>query len=177
MKDFFEISLDDLLSISTNILTNGLDLKSLSFDNNPETIKLVTETLLETLYVNAQYSVFKRDIANAIAVNLVGYHSIDIQNFDKTASYIEAATKLEKIIVALKPVKIFAGPAASCYIRLFQSFKPLQNVRPAGIYSIGKLDNCRTFKAPAGVVPNEVIYVETNQNIHKFTLNGLKESN
>ena len=173
MKNFWIVTQQDVKNVIDRI---SLDENILKKESECNKAKYIIQHVMIQTYVEAQIASFKRSLAGIVVLdyewNAQSAHST--QEIDPT-SYINSAQYLSNVLEELEPVRIFAGPSAAAYVRLMSNFTPSQS-EPLGIHLIGTLDNAEVYRAPNSVVPDNVIYIETDKSITKCTIKGLKGS-
>lgn len=172
MKNFFNVGWDDIDSAIDRLVNPQQFVNQLS-DEEPVQ-KLIIKALFSQLYGSAQKRRFQKDLTGIVIVdhewNAQSAHPT--QEIDPT-SYIDNAQFLANIFEELEPVRIFAGPSASSYMKIMATFSPVQT-SPLGIHLIGYLGNAEVFRAPTSIIPDNVIYLETDKSIIKYFIKGLR---
>ena len=175
MKNFWIVTQQDIKNVIDRISLDENILKKES-EYNKAKYNIIQHVMLQT-YVEAQIASFKRSLAGIVVLdyewNAQSAHPT--QEIDPTSCYINGAQYLSNVLEELEPVRIFAGPSAAAYVRLMSNFTPSQS-EPLGIHLIGTLDNAEVYRAPNSVVPDNVIYIETDKSITKCIIKGLKGS-
>lgn len=165
MKNFFNVGWDDIDSAIDRLANPQQFVNQLS-DEEPVQ-KLMIKALFSQLYGSAQKSRFQKDLTGKAIVD----HEWNAQS--DNANYFDNAQYLANIIEELEPVRIFAGPSASSYMKIMATFSPVQT-SPLGIHLIGYLGNAGVFRAPNSIIPDNVIYLETDKSIIKYMIKGLR---
>lgn len=176
MKNFFNVGWDDIDSAIDGLGNPQQFVNQISETTEEPIQKMMIKTFFSLLYGNAQKRRFQKDLTGIVIVD----HEWDAQSPHPTQgidlpSYIDNAQYLSNIFEELEPVRIFAGPSASSYMKIMVPFSPVQT-SPLGIHLIGHLGNAEVFRVPNSVIPDNVIYLETDKNIIKYTLKGLRGS-
>lgn len=165
MKNFFNVGWDDIDSAIDRLVNPQQFVNQLS-DEEPVQ-KLIIKALFSQLYGSAQKSRFQKDLAGKVIVD----HEWNAQS--DNSNYFDCAQYLANIIEELEPVRIFAGPSASSYLKIMSMFTPVQT-SPLGIHLVGTLGNAEVFRAPTSIIPDNVIYLETDKSIIKYFIKGLR---
>lgn len=165
MKNFFNVGWDDIDSAIDRLVNSQQFVNQLS-DEEPVQ-KLIIKALFSQLYGSAQKSRFQKGLAGNVIVD----HEWNAQS--DHANYFDNAQYLANIIEEWEPVRIFAGPSASSYLKIMSMFTPVQT-SPLGIHLVGTLGNAEVFRAPTSIIPDNVIYLETDKSIIKYFIKGLR---
>lgn len=175
MKNFWIVTQQDIKNVIDRISLDENILKKESEFSNNKAKYIIQHVMIQT-YVEAQIASFKRSLAGIVVLDYEwnAQSEYTIQETDPT-SYINSAQYLSNVLEELEPVRIFAGPSAAAYVRLMANFTPSQS-EPLGIHLIGTLGNAEVYRAPNSVVPDNVIYIETDKSITKCIIKGLKGS-
>lgn len=170
MKNFFTYNIDDMID-RHDIKPLVAALKDIKDEEQSE---MAIKAFITNMFVEYQYKQFAHDISNVKTVDREFNTQPDysVQEFD-SAGYIDCAQAFGDIIKEINPTRIFAGPAASSYLRLLEAFESAQSY-PVGIAKIGTIYDADVYKAPAMVIPNNIVYVENMAEIIKYRINGIK---
>lgn len=163
MKNFFNVGWDDIDSAIDDLINPYLFVSQIADSTEESTQKMIIKALFSQLYGNAQKRRFQKDLAGKVIVD----HEYNPKN------YFDSAQFLANIIEELEPVRIFAGPSASSYLKIMSMFTPVQT-SPLGIHLVGTLGNAEVFRAPTSIIPDNVIYLETDKSIIKYFIKGLR---
>ena len=176
MKNFFNLSWKDLESAIDGLLYPRQFANQLSETTEEPIQKMIIKALFSQIYGNAQMKRFQKDLAGIVIVDYEwnAQSECPTQEVDPT-SYINNAQYLSNVLEELEPVRIFAGPSAASYMKLMSNFTPIQS-EPLGIHIIGTLGNAEVYRAPNSVVPDNVIYIETDKSVTKCCIKGLRGS-
>lgn len=168
MKNFFNVGWDDIDSAIDDLINPYLFVSQIADSTEESTQKMIIKSLFSQLYGNAQKRRFQKDLAGKVIVD----HEWKAQP-DNPKNYFDNAQFLANIIEELEPVRIFAGPSASSYLKIMSMFTPVQT-SPLGIHLVGTLGNAEVFRAPTSIIPDNVIYLETDKSIIKYFIKGLR---
>lgn len=174
MKNFFNVGWGDIDSAIDRLVNPQQFVNQISESTEEPVQKLIIKALFSQLYGSAQKSRFQKDLAGKVIVDheWSAQSEYPTQEIDPT-SYINNAQYLSNIIEELEPVRIFAGPSASSYLKIMSMFTPVQT-SPLGIHLVGTLGNAEVFRAPTSIIPDNVIYLETDKSIIKYFIKGLR---
>lgn len=172
MKGFFEITAQDLdsalscfnLETFVNEIKSGNEAQVMGFS----LIKEMFHLLFQEVYIHAQFKVLRHDIS----VTPCEESEFRILNTD-SKSYVKSCEELTQDLANKNAIRIFCGPAASSFMRCSIDWQQVLN-SGVGICQIGQISGIGVFRAPVDVIPNDVIYVETESSLEKITLRNLR---
>lgn len=169
MKNFFNVGWDDIDAAIDGLVNPHQFVNQIADSTEESTQKMLIKALFSQLYGNAQKKRFQKDLAGKVIVD----HEWNAQS--AYSNYFDNAQYLSNILTELEPVRIFAGPLASSYLKIMAMFAPVQT-SPLGIHLIGNFSNAGVYRAPTSVIPDNVIYIETDKSIIKYFIKGLRGS-
>lgn len=169
MKNFFNVEWKDIDSAIDSLVNPRQFADQLSDATEEPVQRMIIKTLFSQLYSNAQKRRLEKDLAGIVIID----HEWNAKS--DNSNYFDNAQFLANELVKLKPVRIFAGPSTASYMGLMSVFAPIHS-DPIGIHLVGNFGNAEVFKAPTSVVPDNVIYIETDKSIIKYFIKGLRGS-
>lgn len=172
MKGFFEITAQDLdavlscfnLETFVNEIKSGREAQVMGFSLINEMFRI----LFQEVYMHAQFKVLKHDIS------VIPHEESEFRILDTDSmSYVKSCEEFAKDLASKSAVRVFCGPAASFFLKCSADWQQVLSPK-VGICQIGQLSGIDVFRAPVDVLPNDVIYVETESTIEKITLRNLR---
>lgn len=183
MNVFFNVTENDRIeTIEKRVDATKLLNEFISGNIDPEYAKTALKMLDTEIHIVTSYHVFKRDVAKAKEEG--EYYTITFNtegDTDIKENYIDNAQKLTEAIISKSILdgdctigRIFAGPAASVYLKLNDNYSHEGSETCSGIYCTGRIDYIPIYRAPKDIIPNDTIIVERADSILECKLENLR---
>lgn len=187
MKKFFNVGKDDRVMF-INSGSIKVDLKEIAVIVNSEDASLDALTAIDSVITsNTECMVFKRDLAMAKAEGKVRTVTFDCKyqkdiKWDNVRwNYLEnAQCLLNKLRWWNKPIRLFAGIAASSYLKLITDWSSDGREPCLGIYREGTIHlrentDLPIYKVSTKVLPANILVLELEDYLVEITLENMKD--